>query len=201
MLRREKGDTSPERAKENSAARHTWAAGQPRRLSLHGFSWPTQAVVLFGVMGRFMEVSGTSNFPTRWWAHQDLNLEPTDYESAALTVELWARWAGSSISRAGGREQRLGKRRAQRAEASDPRVRRTKTASTELPPLAPCLGLVGRRFLRAQTGIGAHQQFVEFFLRRRFRTDSVPMMEPMNPNGILRMPGFSSGNQAFAWIR
>ena len=27
-----------------------------------------------------------------WWAHQDLNLEPTDYESAALTVELWARW-------------------------------------------------------------------------------------------------------------
>ena len=24
----------------------------------------------------------------RWWAHQDLNLEPTDYESAALTVEL-----------------------------------------------------------------------------------------------------------------
>jgi hypothetical protein len=27
----------------------------------------------------------------RWWAHQDLNLEPTDYESAALTVELWAR--------------------------------------------------------------------------------------------------------------
>ncbi len=36
----------------------------------------------------------------RWWAHQDLNLEPTDYESAALTVELWAREAGSSISRA-----------------------------------------------------------------------------------------------------
>src|ERR1700716_31139 len=26
-----------------------------------------------------------------WWAHQDSNLEPTDYESAALTVELWAR--------------------------------------------------------------------------------------------------------------
>jgi hypothetical protein len=22
---------------------------------------------------------------TIWWAHQDLNLEPTDYESAALT--------------------------------------------------------------------------------------------------------------------
>src|SRR5437879_2385023 len=25
------------------------------------------------------------------WAHQDLNLEPADYEPAALTVELWAR--------------------------------------------------------------------------------------------------------------
>ena len=24
------------------------------------------------------------------WAHQDSNLEPTDYESGALTVELWA---------------------------------------------------------------------------------------------------------------
>jgi hypothetical protein len=25
------------------------------------------------------------------WAQQDLNLRPTDYESAALTAELWAR--------------------------------------------------------------------------------------------------------------
>jgi hypothetical protein len=25
-----------------------------------------------------------------WWAHLDSNQEPTDYESAALTVELWA---------------------------------------------------------------------------------------------------------------
>jgi hypothetical protein len=25
-----------------------------------------------------------------WWARKDLNLEPTDYESAALTVELRA---------------------------------------------------------------------------------------------------------------
>lgn len=24
----------------------------------------------------------------RWWAHQDSNLEPRDYESPALTVEL-----------------------------------------------------------------------------------------------------------------
>ena len=43
-----------------------------------------------------------------WWAHQDLNLEPTDYESAALTVELWAREADSSISRAKVTEQGLG---------------------------------------------------------------------------------------------
>jgi hypothetical protein len=27
-----------------------------------------------------------------WWARQDLNLGPTDYESAALTAELQARW-------------------------------------------------------------------------------------------------------------
>jgi hypothetical protein len=26
-----------------------------------------------------------------WWARQDLNLGPTDYESAALTTELQAR--------------------------------------------------------------------------------------------------------------
>jgi hypothetical protein len=26
-----------------------------------------------------------------WWARQDLNLGPTDYESAALTAELQAR--------------------------------------------------------------------------------------------------------------
>jgi hypothetical protein len=32
-----------------------------------------------------------------WWAHQDLNLEPTDYESAALTVELWARRSTKTI--------------------------------------------------------------------------------------------------------
>ena len=31
-----------------------------------------------------------------WWAHLDSNQEPTDYESAALTVELWA-LSGSTI--------------------------------------------------------------------------------------------------------
>ena len=34
-----------------------------------------------------------------WWAHKDLNLEPTDYESAALTVELWAREPNLAHSR------------------------------------------------------------------------------------------------------
>ncbi len=29
---------------------------------------------------------------TSTWAQQDSNLRPTDYESAALTAELWARW-------------------------------------------------------------------------------------------------------------
>src|SRR5690606_25714298 len=29
-----------------------------------------------------------------WWAHQDSNLEPRDYESPALTVELYARRRG-----------------------------------------------------------------------------------------------------------
>src|SRR3989442_947537 len=35
------------------------------------------------------EHAGRNHFRKEgWWAHQDLNLEPTDYESAALTVEL-----------------------------------------------------------------------------------------------------------------
>ncbi len=27
-----------------------------------------------------------------WWTRKDLNLEPMDYESSALTVELRVRW-------------------------------------------------------------------------------------------------------------
>ena len=27
----------------------------------------------------------------KWWAHSDLNRGPSDYESPALTAELWAR--------------------------------------------------------------------------------------------------------------
>ena len=30
-------------------------------------------------------------FCERWWAHSDLNRGPSDYESPALTAELWAR--------------------------------------------------------------------------------------------------------------
>src|SRR5215510_6228070 len=28
---------------------------------------------------------------SNWWAHSDLNRGPNDYESSALTAELWAR--------------------------------------------------------------------------------------------------------------
>lgn len=46
--------------------------------------------------GRQLEKSrGAARELNNWWAHQDLNLEPTDYESAALTVELWARHVDS----------------------------------------------------------------------------------------------------------
>ena len=42
---------------------------------------PCAVAALFGVSG---ESVGTEE----WWAHQDSNLEPRDYESPALTVEL-----------------------------------------------------------------------------------------------------------------
>ena len=32
-----------------------------------------------------------------WWAQQDVNLRPSDYESSALTAELWARLEGLSL--------------------------------------------------------------------------------------------------------
>lgn len=35
----------------------------------------------------FVDVSGL-RWTSMWWAHQDSNLEPRDYESPALTVEL-----------------------------------------------------------------------------------------------------------------
>ena len=46
-------------------------------------------------MDREMVMQGMNeakdNFNTEnWWARQDLNLGPTDYESAALTAELQA---------------------------------------------------------------------------------------------------------------
>ncbi len=39
---------------------------------------------------RFSRESGF-RWVLRWWAHLDSNQEPWDYESPALTVELWAR--------------------------------------------------------------------------------------------------------------
>ncbi len=32
-----------------------------------------------------------------WWAQQDSNLQPKDYESFALTIELWARKLGWTV--------------------------------------------------------------------------------------------------------
>lgn len=40
---------------------------------------------------RWLDEEGTADDPKcliRWWAHQDSNLKPRDYESPALTVEL-----------------------------------------------------------------------------------------------------------------
>src|SRR4249919_3061892 len=44
-------------------------------------------------IGRFgrdglLHLVGSGARNTRWWAHQDSNLEPKDYESSALTIEL-----------------------------------------------------------------------------------------------------------------
>src|SRR3990172_1342700 len=45
----------------------------------------------FGCGNRSVNASQPFDNPRdSWWAHQDSNLGPTDYESAALTAELWA---------------------------------------------------------------------------------------------------------------
>src|SRR5580765_8462068 len=44
---------------------------------------------------------GCSMFPgfgAKWWAQPDLNQRPSDYESPALTAELWAQQADCSAS-------------------------------------------------------------------------------------------------------
>jgi hypothetical protein len=50
----------------------------------------SQRLTVVGYLGRngIDMAVGTAEF---WWARQDLNLGPTDYESAALTAELQAR--------------------------------------------------------------------------------------------------------------
>ena len=42
------------------------------------------------VLGWLATRSSLAIHSSEGWAHQDLNLEPADYEPAALTVELWA---------------------------------------------------------------------------------------------------------------
>ena len=46
-----------------------------------------------------------------WWAHQDSNLEPKDYESSALTIELWARAGGSVEEPPRGNQNRMARAR------------------------------------------------------------------------------------------
>src|SRR5713226_9180441 len=59
--------------------KHRRRRGEPQH-------WP-------GTVGQFL----------KWWAQQDLNLRPSDYESPALTTELWAQSRPpTSILRPGG---------------------------------------------------------------------------------------------------
>jgi hypothetical protein len=44
-----------------------------------------------GKTGRRRRPGKAGNGREDWWAQQDSNLQPRDYESPALTVELWAR--------------------------------------------------------------------------------------------------------------
>lgn len=47
----------------------------------------TKKPAICGVYGRHLDLLGQCR-TLMWWAHQDSNLEPKDYESSALTVEL-----------------------------------------------------------------------------------------------------------------
>src|SRR5713226_719046 len=53
--------------------KHRRRRGEPQH-------WP-------GTVGQFL----------KWWAQQDLNLRPSDYESPALTTELWAQVTVSKV--------------------------------------------------------------------------------------------------------
>ena len=45
--------------------------------------------------GDCLQTIGNKHF--KWWAREDSNLRPTDYESAALTAELRARGVGRGL--------------------------------------------------------------------------------------------------------
>ena len=47
-------------------------------------------LIFIGVKLNKIIISYKLDFYLDMWAHRDSNPEPTDYESAALTVELWA---------------------------------------------------------------------------------------------------------------
>src|ERR1700686_5806596 len=114
-----------------------------------------------------------------WWAHQDLNLEPTDYESAALTVELWARKTQSSISTD-----------LRQTSAPQPWLGSPKAESRKP-------NLVSRRLLRPQPSIRAYQQFVELHLRRWFVTDECAQNRPEKSQRDAQNPGILQREQRF----
>ena len=72
-----------------------------------------------------------------WWARQDLNLGPTDYESAALTAELRARLSEISyIERAQPRSTPLGKIVREWEALTAPYALRSATCKETLTSLA-----------------------------------------------------------------
>ncbi len=52
---------------------------------------PAQFAPIYGSAFQVNGIQLVEKLGKLWWAHQDSNLGPTDYESAALTAELWAR--------------------------------------------------------------------------------------------------------------
>ena len=56
------------------------------QLDTHGHV-RTKNPEICGVSGYYSDKYG-QRWTINWWAHQDSNLEPKDYESSALTIEL-----------------------------------------------------------------------------------------------------------------
>lgn len=84
-------------------ALQSWVSGRKsQRMSTAGKApsklaknWPS--MVFRGLLSQITEVEIRLYFQgfSCWWAQQDLNLRPSDYESSALTIELQARHIGA----------------------------------------------------------------------------------------------------------